>query len=210
MPVTTSKWSERILSATTISSSEAFPARSPRPLTVHSTWSAPACTAASEFATASPRSSDSAGKSRDGGLVERGGDRADALEVAGGRAREARLDDVHAEPLELLRDGRLLVRLQSDARRLLAVAQRRIEDLDPAGHEHFLLGSTREGRTCGAVRSASAPREARVRVLSPLGENEDDDEENEPGKGRNAGPSGRDRPLRAQVSPELVESGVTK
>src|SRR2546426_2263740 len=43
--------------AITISSSEALPARSPMPFTVHSTWVAPAATAASEFATASPRSS---------------------------------------------------------------------------------------------------------------------------------------------------------
>ena len=43
-------------SAITISSNEALPARSPMPLTVHSTWPAPASTAASEFATASPRS----------------------------------------------------------------------------------------------------------------------------------------------------------
>jgi hypothetical protein len=40
----------------TISSSEALPARSPRPLIVHSTWRAPARTAASELATARPRS----------------------------------------------------------------------------------------------------------------------------------------------------------
>ena len=61
---------------------------------------------------------------------------ADAFEVAGGRARESGLDDVHPEPLELHGDLRLLMRLQGDARRLLAVAQCRIEDLDPAsGHE---------------------------------------------------------------------------
>ena len=77
--------------------------------------------------------------------VQHPGDRLDALEVTGGCAREACLDDVDAEPLELLRDRRLLAGLQRDARRLLAVAQRRIEDRDPAGHEHFLLGSATEG-----------------------------------------------------------------
>ena len=41
----------------TISSSDALPARSPTPLIVHSTWRAPAVTAASVFATARPRSS---------------------------------------------------------------------------------------------------------------------------------------------------------
>lgn len=43
--------------AMTISSSAAFPARSPMPLMVHSTCPTPASTAASELATASPRSS---------------------------------------------------------------------------------------------------------------------------------------------------------
>ena len=43
--------------AITISSSAALPARSPMPLIVHSTCRAPPCTAASELATASPRSS---------------------------------------------------------------------------------------------------------------------------------------------------------
>ena len=41
----------------TISSSEQLPARSPMPLMVHSICRAPASIAASEFATASPRSS---------------------------------------------------------------------------------------------------------------------------------------------------------
>ena len=46
----------RVRTAITISSSDALPARSPRPLIVHSTWRAPFITAASELATASPRS----------------------------------------------------------------------------------------------------------------------------------------------------------
>ena len=50
-----SSWRTR--SAITISSSAAFPARSPMPFTVHSTCPTPASTAASEFATARPRSS---------------------------------------------------------------------------------------------------------------------------------------------------------
>ena len=40
----------------TISSSEQLPARSPSPLIVHSTWPAPASTAARLLATAMPRS----------------------------------------------------------------------------------------------------------------------------------------------------------
>src|SRR5207248_2241755 len=46
----------RTLIAITISSRAAFPARSPMPLIVHSTWRAPARTPASELATARPRS----------------------------------------------------------------------------------------------------------------------------------------------------------
>jgi len=42
--------------------------------------------------------------------------------------REAGLDDVHAEPRELLGDLELLGGVQRDAGRLLAVAQRRVED----------------------------------------------------------------------------------
>jgi hypothetical protein len=45
------------LIAMTISSSAALPARSPMPLIVHSIWRAPAASAASELATASPKSS---------------------------------------------------------------------------------------------------------------------------------------------------------
>ena len=56
MPVSNGSRSLRVLSAITISSSAALPARSPRPLMVHSTCRAPALTAASELATASPRS----------------------------------------------------------------------------------------------------------------------------------------------------------
>jgi len=42
-------------------------------------------------------------------------------------------------------------------------------------------------------------------VLSPLGENEDDDEENEPGKGRDTCPGGRHRSLRVHVFGALVK-----
>ncbi len=48
--------SRRVRSAITSSSSEAFPARSPMPLIVHSICRAPARIASSEFATPSPRS----------------------------------------------------------------------------------------------------------------------------------------------------------
>ena len=48
--------SPRVFSAMTISSSAALPARSPKPLIVHSTCRAPPITPASELATAMPRS----------------------------------------------------------------------------------------------------------------------------------------------------------
>src|SRR6266550_3677636 len=57
MPVRRPKKSWRVRSAITTSSSEQFPARSPIPLTVHSTCRAPACSAARLLATAMPRSS---------------------------------------------------------------------------------------------------------------------------------------------------------
>ena len=55
--VSSLKKSLRVRSAITTSSSEVLPARSPRPLMVHSIWRAPPIiTAASELATAMPRS----------------------------------------------------------------------------------------------------------------------------------------------------------
>ena len=74
------------------------------------------------------------------------GDRLDRLEVAGRGDREAGLDDVDAEPGELLGDLELLGRVQRDAGRLLAVAQRRVEDQYSVGirrgHGSSLAGSS--------------------------------------------------------------------
>src|SRR5947207_13382560 len=55
MRVVQGNTSLRVLTAITISSSDALPARSPRPLIVHSTCRAPCITEDSELATASPR-----------------------------------------------------------------------------------------------------------------------------------------------------------
>ena len=55
------------------------------------------------------------------------------LEVARRGDREAGLDDVDAEARELVGDLELLGRVQRDAGRLLAVAQRGVEDDDPVG-----------------------------------------------------------------------------
>src|SRR5205814_8582177 len=55
-------------------------------------------------------------------------DRLHGLEVAGRGDREAGLDDVRAQPRELVRDLDLLHAVERDAGRLLAVAQGRVED----------------------------------------------------------------------------------
>ena len=74
-----------------------------------------------------------AGQAGDDRAVHLAGDRAYRLEVTRGRDRESSLDHVHAEARQLLGDLQLLVRVQRDARRLLAVSQRRVEDDDPVG-----------------------------------------------------------------------------
>ena len=68
----------------------------------------------------------------------------DRLEVAGRRGREAGLDDVHLEPRELARDLQLLRGGQAGAGRLLAVAERRVEDPDLAG-PYALAEAGRDG-----------------------------------------------------------------
>ena len=61
----------------------------------------------------------------------------DRLEVAGRGDRKAGLDHVDAQPRELIGDLDLLLGIQRDARRLLAVAQRGVEDVDLIGHVAF-------------------------------------------------------------------------
>src|SRR5690606_14186894 len=68
------------------------------------------------------------GQSRHHGPVDLAGDALYRLEVAGGRDREPGLDDVDTQPGELVGDRHLLVGRQGDARRLLAVSQRGVED----------------------------------------------------------------------------------
>ena len=64
--------------------------------------------------------------------LDAAGDRLDRLEVAGRGDREAGLDHVDAEPRQLLGDLDLLLGVERDPRRLLAVAQRGVEDVDPS------------------------------------------------------------------------------
>src|ERR1700741_4650586 len=56
--------------------------------------------------------------------------RLNRLEIAVRGNREPSFDYVHAEPVELLRHAQLLVDVHAATRRLLAIAQRGIEDRD--------------------------------------------------------------------------------
>src|SRR5687768_3310781 len=76
----------------------------------------------------------SARQARDDGALDLAGDRLHGLEVTRRRGGEAGLDHVDAEARELLRDLELLGGVQRDARRLLAVAQRGVEDDDAVVH----------------------------------------------------------------------------
>src|SRR5262249_9307096 len=62
--------------------------------------------------------------------LDRLSDRLDRLGVPGRGDREPGLDDVDPEPGELVRDLDLLLRVERDPGRLLAVAERRVEDVD--------------------------------------------------------------------------------
>ncbi len=61
------------------------------------------------------------------------GDGSNPIEVTGGGDREAGFDNVDVQPRELLGDLQLLLGVQRDAGRLLAVAQGGVEDDDGAG-----------------------------------------------------------------------------
>ena len=91
------------------------------------------------------------------------------FEVARRRDRESRLDHVHAQLLQLARDAKLGVRVEVEPGRLLAVAQRGVEDEDAVGIlvSHFSTGSSqviiarRSRPTCSSWWSASLLRMAR-------------------------------------------------
>ena len=81
--------------------------------------------------------------------------RLDGLEVAGRGDREAGLDDVDAQARELVGDLELLAGVERDAGRLLAVAQRRVEDQYSVGVHVVLSLSVRpagffSGWVCGS------------------------------------------------------------
>ena len=113
-----------------------------------------------------------AGQAADDRAVDLAGDRPHGLEVARRGDREAGLDDVHAEARELLGDLELLGRVERDARRLLAVAQRRVEQQDAVrvfGYQGHVVASPFSVGSCTATSSgwfaASGGRHA---LLIPL------------------------------------------
>ena len=77
-----------------------------------------------------------AGQAGDDRPPHRAGNGAHRLEVAVRRDREAGLDDVHAQAIELLRQAQLLGRGHAEAGRLLAVAKRGVEHLNAGCGRH--------------------------------------------------------------------------
>ena len=75
-----------------------------------------------------------AGKATDRGALHFLRDAPHSLEIARRAVRKASLDDVHAEPGQLLGHHQLLVGIHRRAGRLLAVPERRVEDTDQTTH----------------------------------------------------------------------------
>src|SRR3954470_5314718 len=101
-----------------------------------------------------------AGEPADARAVDLARDRLHRLEVAWRGDREAGLDHVHPEPPELVGDLELLDLVQRDARRLLAVAQRGVEDayvICSVVHA-FPFGSLPRFSSSSACGSAAATR----------------------------------------------------
>ncbi len=70
--------------------------------------------------------------------LDLGADPFDGLEIAGRTDGEPRLDDVHPEPGELLRQSDLFLNVHAGSRGLLAVTERGIEYFDDLVHTGFL------------------------------------------------------------------------
>src|ERR1039457_760179 len=71
---------------------------------------------------------------RDDHAIDLLGDRFDSGEVTRRAVRESRFDDVDLEPCELMSDLQFVLGVERDPRRLLAVAQGRVEDGERLGH----------------------------------------------------------------------------
>ena len=99
----------------------------------------------------------------DHGSLDPARDLLDRFEVPGRGDREPGLDHVDPQPRELLRDLQLLLGVEADPGRLLAVAQRRVEDqysVGVLGLNHVVLFLSRTGffsgwcaATCGRRRA---------------------------------------------------------
>ena len=101
-----------------------------------------------------------AGEAADGDAVaDQCGDALHGLEVAGAGDGKAGLDHVHAEPFELAGDLHLLVNVERRPRRLLAVAQGGVEDLDSVGGHGTLTFS--QNRPTLAARPVPSPCQGR-------------------------------------------------
>ena len=84
------------------------------------------------------------GEGRDHGPLDRLRDAADGLGVGFRGNWKPRLDDVHAQGLELPRHPQLLFDPHREARSLLPVAKRRVENDESLGHARSLGPSRRE------------------------------------------------------------------
>src|SRR5262249_4900096 len=91
---------------------------------------------------------------------------AEDLVVLGVGAGPARLDVVHAEPVELLGDAELVVDGERDALELRTVPQRRVVDLDTFRKARRYPGYVTRGHSPTTLCIA-APRRARWRSRSP-------------------------------------------
>ena len=124
-------------------------------------------------------------ETRDDRAIYRPRDRLYRLEVALAGDGEPGLDHVDAEPGQLLRDLELLGHVERDARRLLAVAQRGVEDRHSFGHGLCL------SCWCEGNKKPLGPEAREVGAnaggRSPLGKQEDrGDRQNARGGGTHA------------------------
>ena len=91
-----------------------------------------------------------------------------ALEVAGRGDGEAGLDDVHAQPFELLRDHDLLIQRHGAAGRLLAVPQCRVEYDDALCVLHLLISWSYGSWSCPPGSGRAGKRKSPATFRSRL------------------------------------------
>ena len=131
-------------------------------------WMRGRSASATAFAADSISAKMRARESRDHRALDLPRDALHGLEVAGRGDREASLDHVDAETRELLGDLELLGRVQRDAGRLLAVAQRRVEDQYSVSVSLSMMSSFLSGFSCGFFSDSVCGNAAATRY-SPRG-----------------------------------------